>query len=37
MVLLVLLLIRQRRMARIGAADGTVTEDDGAMTEPAAR
>jgi prolipoprotein diacylglyceryltransferase len=37
MFLLVLLLIRQRRMARIGAADDTVTEDDGAMTEPAAR
>jgi prolipoprotein diacylglyceryltransferase len=37
LVLLVLLLIRHRRTGRIGATDGTVTEDEGVLTEPAAR
>ena len=37
LVLLVLVLIRQRRTGRIGATDTPLTEDDGVMTEPAAR
>ncbi|HZC33456.1 MAG TPA: prolipoprotein diacylglyceryl transferase family protein [Candidatus Bathyarchaeia archaeon] len=36
-VLLVLVLIRERRRGRVGASDGMPTEEDGVMTEPAAR
>jgi hypothetical protein len=36
-VLLVLVLIRERRRGRVGASDGMPTEEDRVMTEPTAR